>query len=322
MVNCQTKAPSLIEGNRQADCLHIFLMHNPVSIIMAMMMVDAFQLPLANVRAVGVRHTSTGLSGFHELDLKLRGYDRYVNRLTGRNLAAWRLRREILRNCPHYIVYASWVYPEVEELLKSGSCLGHVIFEEGQQSYYPSPSYRPSFSNRWLFRRQKILDGSIAHYFRNDAVAFVGLSEDAFPLMPKERRYVLSNLDSVVRRYTPRLQGVYSIGLMPAPRRLAAADVFPAIDRLIDFIPGQGVIKMHPGFLSERYYVPAHFDRYITERSAGRISLCPDDVLLEMEMLVEKKQLYGARSSLIRYADLLGSSFVSVTFENYIAPKI
>lgn len=313
--------PPLIEDNRREDCLHVFLIHNSVAIIMAMMMADAYRIPLKSVRAVGIRHTSTDLTGFQELPLTVRAYDRYVNRITGRNLAARRLRREYLGGS-RYIVYASWVYPEVEELLASSRSLGLVVFEEGQQSYYRSPPYRPSFFKRWLFRRSRVLGGSISHYFRSDAAAYVSLTEAAFPLMPKERRYVLSNLESAARNYAPRLKGVPAVGLMPAPRRLAPADVFPAIDRLIDAMQGQGVIKMHPGFLSEPFYVSARFAQYIEERSGGCIGLCPDDVLLELEMLVEKKQLYGARSSLIRYADLLGSSFVPVTFENYIAPII
>lgn len=322
MQNLQSIIPPLIEKNLEEDCLHIFLIHNPVAIIMATMMVDAFRIPPERVRTVGIRNTNTEITGFRELHLKVRRYDRYVNRITGRSLSAWRLRREIQNHCSSYIIYASWVYPEVEELLASHKNLGHVVFEEGQQSYYQSPPYRPSFFNSWLFRRSKILSGSIAHYFRYDAAAFVGLSPETFPLLPKERRYVLSNLGSMSRNYSPRLKGIKYIGLMPAPRRLIPTAVFTAIDKLIDTIPGQGVIKMHPGFLSEQIYVPARFAQYITERSCGRIGLCPDDVLLEMEMLVEKKEMYGARSSLMRYAELFGSSFIPITFENYIAPII
>lgn len=322
MQNAPTIIPPLIEENRQDDCLHIFLIHSPVAIIMATMMVDAYRIPLSSVRAVGIRNTNTEMTGLRELHLRPGRYDRYVNRITGRNLAAWRLRREILHSCSRYIVYASWAYPEVEELLACRRNLGHIVFEEGQQSYYRSPLYRPNILNSWLFRRGRILRGSIEHYFRDDASAFVGLTPESFPLIPRDRRYVLTNLNSMARKYTPRLTGVSAIGLMPAPRRLAPAEVFPAIDRLINAMQGPGVIKMHPGFLSERSYVPAHFAQYIAERSGGRVRLCPDDALLEMEMFLEKKQLYGARSSLSRYAELLGSSFTSVIFENYISPII
>lgn len=322
MQNAPATIPPLIEKNREEDCLHIFLIHNPVAIIMATMMVDAYGIPVDSARAVGIRNINTEMTGFREFQLRASRYDRYVNRISGRDLAAWKLRREILNSCSRYIVYASWAYPEVEELLASRRCLGHIVFEEGQQSYYRSPTYRPSLFNSWLFRRGRILGGSIEHYFRSDASAFVGLTPEAFPLIPRARRYTLSNLDSMARKYTFRLRGVSAIGLMPAPRRLAPADVFPAIDRLIDTMQGQGVIKMHPGFLSERFYVPVQFAQYIAERSAGRVGLCPDDVLLEMEMLLEKKQLYGARSSLSRYAELMGSSFIPVTFENYVLPII
>ncbi len=322
MQNAPAIIPPLIEENRQEDCLHIFLIHNPVAIIMATMMVEAYRIPFNSVRAVGIRNTQTEMTGFRELHLRPGRFDRYVNRITGRNLAAWKLRREIQNSCSRYIVYASWAYPEVEELLASRRNLGHIVFEEGQQSYYRSQPYHPSFFNSWLFRRGKIFGGSIEHYFRDDASAFIGLMPEAFPVIPRERRYTLSNMDSMVRKYKPRLMGISAIGLMPAPRRLASVEVFPAIDRLIDVMQGPGVIKMHPGFLSERSYVSAHFAQYIAERSGGRVRLCPDDALLEMEMFLEKKQLYGARSSLSQYAAMLGSSFIPVTFENYIDPII
>ena len=316
-----TPIPPLIENNCQNNCLHVFLIHNPVAIIMTMMMVDAFKIPRDKVRVVGIRHTSTKMTGFHELALKERDCDRYINRITGRNFAARRLRREHLHDL-NYIVYASWVYPEVEELLSSKRSLGLIAFEEGQQSYYLSTTYRHNFLNRWLFRRRKVLNGSISHYFRGDTTAYVGLTDEAFPLVPKDRRYVLSNVHSAAQKYAPRLKGITAIGLMPAPRRLLAEDDLPAIDKLIETMHGRGVIKMHPGYLSEQYYEPSRFAKYIEKRSDGLITLCPDDALLELEMLVEEKKLYGARSSLVRYADLLGSSFEQVYFDNYIAPII
>jgi hypothetical protein len=320
--NFQINIPPLIQKNIQKDCLHIFLIHNPVAVIMTTIMVDAYRIPLNNVRVIGIRNANAQMTGFRELHLNVCKYDRYVNRIIGRNMAMWRLRRKIQKSCSNYIVYAAWMYPEVEELVYSHQNLGHVIFEEGQQSYYQSLPYRHSFFNNWIFRRGKILRGSIAHYFRDDASAFVGLTPKSFPLMPKDKCFVLPNLGSMARNYTPQLRGILAIGLMPAPRRLEASDFFSAIDELISHMEGHGVIKMHPGFLSEKLYIPEHFAQYISERSGGRISLCPDDVLLEMEMCVEKKQLYGARSSLSYYAELMGSSYTLVNFKNYIAPII
>ena len=42
------------------------------------------------------------------------------------------------------------------------------------------------------------------------------------------------------------------------------------------------------------------------------INLCNNDVLLEAEMLFEKKYLYGPLTSLIKYSNLLGSEFKKI----------
>jgi len=55
---------------------------------------------------------------------------------------------------------------------------------------------------------------------------------------------------------------------------------------------GRGVIKLHPGFLSEKTYCAQEVARYIGSASGGRVSLCPDDVLIELEMLSEKKTVW------------------------------
>lgn len=317
-----SEVPTFIQDHLDNDCLHIFLIHSPLAIIISMMIADAYPIPPSRIYAVSIRNTSTERTGFKTLPLEPRRYDRYVNRLMGRHLAALRLRRRLGKLSKRYIIYASWVYPEVEELISSSQCAGLVIFEDGQQAYYQSRPYTNHWLNRWLFRRKKIAQGSLHHYFREDSACHIGISPEAFPLVDRNKRYALTNMSDIANKhYVPRLQGVRSIGLMPAPRRLSAEDVLAAVNALIDAMQGQGVIKMHPGFLSEKIYCAQEFARYIDNASGGRISLCPDDVLIELEMLFEKKDLYGARSSLSRYAELFGSSFHMIAFNNYISGK-
>jgi len=319
----KVKIPELIQDNLGEDCLHIFFIQNPVAVIMSLMIADAYKIPQKQAYAVSIRHTTTGNTGFASLPLNSRSFDRYLNRLSGRNFPGIRLRQELNRTGLRYLVYASWVYPEIEEVISSPQCMGHIVFEEGQQSYYDSTPYQKNFFNSWFFRRKKILyEGSINHYYRNDTSAFVGMSPATFPKVPEDKRYVLRNMSTAAQKYAPRLKGVRSIGLMPAPRRLARPDVFPAIERLICTIDGPGVIKMHPGFRCEAYYSQDVFSNFIEDTSNGWVKLCPDDILIEFEMLVEKKELYGARSSLSRYAQEFGSTFHEISFNNYIKPII
>ena len=41
-------------------------------------------------------------------------------------------------------------------------------------------------------------------------------------------------------------------------------------------------------------------------------NLCSNDVIIELEMLHEKKKLVGSLTSLIKYADAFGSEFIKV----------
>lgn len=314
--------PPIVKASAGSDTLHVFFLQNPVATIMSLMIADAYNLPRDQCFAVSIRHTDTQFTGFATLPLVSKKLDRYVSKLSGRNMAGTRLRRTLERTKRNYIVYASWHYPEVEEATLSPTCLGTVIFEEGQLSYYLSQPYQNSPANRWLHRRKKIAAGQLDYYFPSDADAFVAFSSEAFPAVRDEKRHVLKNMAAAARNYVPQLSGIDAVGLMPAPRRLAPSDVMPAIDTLISAMPGPAVIKMHPGYMSERYYSAEEFSAAIEQRSSGRVALCPDGVLLELEMLARRKTLYGARTSLSRYARMFGSDFRDVAFDNYIEPII
>lgn len=321
VTNAAADLPELIRNNPGTDCLHVFFIPNPVAAIMSLMIVEFYELPRDQVYAVSMRHSDTSFTNLVELPLEVGPFDRYANRLTGRNMAAIRLKRRLKRHGSKYIVYASWHYSEIEEVTASSSCLGTIIFEEGQLTYYEINPYRNAIWNTWRFRKGRIAKGLIDNYLREDAAAFVGLSPDSFPGIPGHKKYVLDDISAIAGNYEPQLTGIRSIGLMPAPRRLSAPDIFPAVEKLIKVIPGRGVVKLHPGYRSERHYSLERFSELVENVSDGRVSLCPEDTVLELEMLAEEKVLYGARTSLSRYAKMFGSQFHEVEFDNYIRPS-
>ena len=53
-------------------------------------------------------------------------------------------------------------------------------------------------------------------------------------------------------------------------------------------------------------------EQYLKIRSKGNIELCPKGTIIEMEMLKNKKVLYGPLTSLKRYADFFGSKFIDL----------
>ena len=77
---------------------------------------------------------------------------------------------------------------------------------------------------------------------------------------------------------------------------------------LLNNMPNGAVVKIHPSFIS----LKSAYDEIISifnEISNGKVNLCPNDVIIELEMLYESKKLVGSQTSLSTYADLFGSSF-------------
>jgi hypothetical protein len=322
MLEAIDRIPPILQVDGEDERLHVFFIHSPIALIMSIMIADAYRLPPEKILAVSQRSMDTKLSGFETTSLRPKKYDRYFNRITGRNLGAIRLGQELRRRGREFVVYAAWFYPEIEEIARSPLCDGVVVFEEGQLSYHPATPYEDTLLNTWRFRRKRLLSGTIDYWFRRDIAAYISLSTEAFPAMPAEKRFVLGNIDAAARKYIPRLEGIESIGLVPAPRRLPADAVFRALEILVRTIPGRGVIRLHPGYKFESYYSVKRFSDFIEGVSEGRVGLCPEDAVIELEMARESKTLYGAQTSLSRYAEVFGSKFVEVSFPQYIKPVI
>ena len=79
-------------------------------------------------------------------------------------------------------------------------------------------------------------------------------------------------------------------------------------------------MKLHPGFKVHQELRRCFIENLKTI-SKGSISVVEDDVIVELEMLHRPKVLYGCRSSLSRYARILGSEYIYIEFPGYIAPQ-
>ena len=83
------------------------------------------------------------------------------------------------------------------------------------------------------------------------------------------------------------------------------------IQKLINQMPNGGLIKLHPSFSSSRYK-RAKIESLIKKNNSNSISICPDNVIIEIEMLHENKTLIGSLTSLNRYAKAFGSKFIDI----------
>ena len=77
---------------------------------------------------------------------------------------------------------------------------------------------------------------------------------------------------------------------------------------LIKTLPNGGLIKLHPSFYVSDKKIEK-IKKYLEKETDNQIQLCAIDVILEIEMLFEKKNILGPQTSLSYYADFFGSNF-------------
>ena len=80
------------------------------------------------------------------------------------------------------------------------------------------------------------------------------------------------------------------------------------LQKLINHLPEDAIIKPHPSFMSTKKV----FDEFLNvfnEINTKKIKLCSQDVIIELEMIYEKKHIIGPQSSLSIYAEKLGSKY-------------
>ena len=194
-------------------------------------------------------------------------------------------------------------------MLESKISKGHFYIEEGQATYRPSKPFKVSEKVREIHSHAE----SFKQMYRDDSHGFISILEGAFPEVPIEKRLVLDNLHDLKDFYEPKLIGKRYIGLTCAQRRLKDNEWENMLKKLFSSMPHGGLIKIHPSFLMDskkRKKIISIF--YKLKEQYKNIELCDDNVILEIEMLFEKKELTGSITSLEFYANNLGSDFKKI----------
>lgn len=302
------------------DETHVFFIANPINSITAKMFIERFRISPQNVEIISLRASSTSLLSDRAYIVRENLLDRLKMKALALSGTGLKIREHLESAGKKFIIYASWIYPEVEEVSKSNFCSKIVYIEEGQLSYYMAKSYKNNRENNWKQRRKKISTGSIDHYFREGYAACIGISDDCFPLLDHNKKIILTNFDALAGSYIERLREVSCIGITPAPRRIPESAIASLAAAFCEAMPEGGVVKLHPGF-KVHHKLRRSFIEKLKFISNGLISVVEDDVVVELEMLQRRKVLYGCRSSLSRYAKILGSEYIYIEFSGYIAPK-
>lgn len=302
------------------DASHVFLIVNPVVAVTCRMYIEAMSIPPEKVICVSIRDCDTTLVSPKSINQKTYVFDRLIQKVFKTSSAGIRLKRSIETECENFFLYTPWLFAEAEVLLSSSRCSGHFYLEEGQLSYYNAGTFPANSGVTFQFRQQQKALGSTNFHYRDDCLGFIGILPEAYPGIVQEKRIILQNYSDALKAYKPFLKGIKCIAVMPTPHRTPVSSIPDSVKLLCENMPKGSVIKLHPGY---KLY-PTHTDAVLASlkaRTENDIKLCDHRVILELEMLTEPKQLFGARSSLVKYAKSFGSTYTFIDFPNYEPPN-
>ena len=307
-----------LQEQKAYNYLYVFFVINPISTVVTRLIIEKLNLDLKNILIVSFRNTDLSLLNYRSLFVKKNKLDRVIEKITLSSISGKRILSKI--NNQNFILFASWSFKEVNFLLKSSNCIGHYYIEEGQAAHREHNPYSfnsVSFKKRLINNlKNRVNDGNKDDLaFRDDSFGFIGLTDKSFLQIPADRKIILDNIDYLKTIYEAKLIGIKHIGLTYAERRLGKISWKEMINNLIRLLPPNSVIKAHPSFMLSQRKIKL-LSKYIQQKSQGKIKLCSNDIILEIEMLFEKKVILGPMSSLYTYANFFQSEFKKIDYIN------
>tara|TARA_B110000008_G_C16969224_1_gene563231 strand:- start:1403 stop:2407 length:1005 start_codon:yes stop_codon:yes gene_type:complete len=315
------EGPKALVNAKDNDLLHVFLINGPVTSIVSRMIIDTYDLKENTFFIVCSRKTDTSIFNLLPFSPDHYWYDNYFEKIFSFSFKGLRILNKILEKKKNFILYSAWAELESEKIIASKYCKGHIYFEEGQMAYWEIKpfQYKREFiisrtiKNIYLHLTNSYVRFSENHekHYRDDALAFMGITAKAFPKVPRERRYILDNYSTLKKHYKPKLLGVKTIGLTCAERRIQPPQWASMLKTLVESMPEGGVIKLHPSFSTDKQKV-GRMKSLLKLINANNVKVCDDDIIIEIEMLYEQKKLIGPLTSLSIYADAFGSKFEEI----------
>ena len=310
----QSKSISIIDHANDQNWNHVFFIVNPVTAILARLIIERFKIDKKNLIIYSLRNTDVSIIGDDYKHLKKSIFKRLFIKL-GLNSVSNSVLNDLKKKNNPFLIYCSWCFhesistPSINRILESELSRGHLYIEEGQATYRPSRPFNTSKQVKEIHKHAE----SFKQMYRDDAYGYISILKDAFPKVPKEKKLILDNLNDLKNFYKPKLMGIKSIGLTCAQRRIRDNEWETMLRKLFKSMPEGGIVKIHPSFLTDgkkRKKILSIFSKLRDQYK--NIELCDDDVILEIEMLYEKKELIGSITSLEVYADNFGSDFKKI----------
>ena len=291
----------------------VFFIVNPLTAILSRLIIEKFNLNKRNVFIVSFRNSSLDLLDFESIFIEPRRIDAYRQKILFDSPGA----RKVLKHLNNsFVLFTPWAFREANWLIKSKKCKGHFYIEEGQGSYmdYQTFNYDKipliTFIKNNFKNRVNNGDGN-GYFFRDDSSGFIGLHPKCFPKIKSEEKYFLNNTNKIMQFYKPKTNGIKEIALSCAERRLIDNNWEAMIFKLIEYLPKGGLIKLHPSFYMSQDKINK-IKNYLLIRTNNQVKLCGKEVILEIEMLYENKNLYGPQTTLSFYALFFGSNFKTI----------
>lgn len=298
---------------RKKGILNVFFVVNPLASIVIELLIRKFQFDSSNIQVVSVRNTSLEILNYNSIYIQPKRHHLMMQKILFSSYTGKQILKNVKRD---FILYTPFSFRDSNYLINSKKCKGHFYIEEGQGSYLHSEPYdykKLTFHHKIItnFRNKENFGDGNGNFYRNDSGGFIAIHPDSFPSISDNKKFFLKNLDSLKSTYIPKIKGIKNIALGCAERRLNNGRWETMIDTLIKIMPSTGIIKLHPSFYVSRSNVE-RIEKYVKYKTNSRISICPNFVILELEMLHETKTIYGPQTSLSSYTKLLGSKFVEV----------
>jgi len=318
-MNNNKPTPEIIDMGVNKNWTHVFFVVNPIVALITKMIILNFKINPSNILIFSFRNTDLSLLDYNHVFVDYKHFDRYFEKLFFQSPSGKRILRKIKTLKKPFLLYAPQAFREVNYLLRSNICMGHIYVEEGQLAYMKIKEFIPkqvslldNFLRNW---RNRFNDKTeIGFYFRNDSSCYIGITNDSFPEIHQDKKYVLQNINSVKTFYKPKLNGIEKIGLTCAWRRLNRQDWPKMLKILIKEMNGEGVIKLHPSFTTSKK-IQDDIIKVFQNLETKKIKICPNDVNVELEMIFETKKIIGFKTSLSKYATIFGSEFKQLSYE-------
>lgn len=301
---------------------HVFFINNHIVLLISKLIIEKYDIKKENIFILSLRNTSTSLINGKSINIKRNLIlEKILKKFFLIDLFGLSIKKNLEKLNNKFVLYTPWDIDEVMPILKSKFCLGHCYLEEGQMSFNISYEYeycktyreeRLRLKEKRISNSQKVGDLTVfKKYFNDSSTKYFAISEDAFPFINKRKKVIFKNFESIKKTYKPALIGIKNLGIFCSPRRFEKKRLEEVLLRLCNYLPLNSCLKLHPEMYMDNFYLK-NISLLLNKIDRSDILICESNIIIEAEMLFEKKNLFGPLTSLINYAEMLGSTFKKV----------